>query len=94
MNWCFIIASALFGLHNYASLMARGQRLKWVWHPVQWLCIGLYVYSGVSGFWQYMYGTDLWILLSVNILSGSVIYNIVLHGLKKINFKIPKWFMR
>lgn len=94
MNWYFIMASGLFGIHNYAALMARGQRLKWVWHSVQWLCVGLYVYAGVSGLWQYLHGTDLWILLSVNILLGSIIYNIILHGLKYINFKIPKWFLQ
>lgn len=94
MNYYFVIASALLGLHNYTALMARGQKLKWVWHFVQWLCIGLYVYAGVSGLWQYLHGTDLWILLSVNILLGSVIYNIVLHGLKLIKWKIPIWFMR
>lgn len=92
MNWYFIIASGLLGFHNYAALMAHGQRLKWVWHSIQWLCIGLYVYSGYIGWMQYLSGLDLWIILAVNISAGGITYNVVLHGLKLIKFKIPKWF--
>lgn len=94
INLYFISASGLFGLHNYCALTAHGQRLKLGWHLTQFACIGLFVYAGISGLWQYLHGTDLWILLGVNILAGSTIYNIVLHGLKYINFKIPRWFLK
>jgi len=91
-TWTIYFAAALFGLHNYAALVrATGQRLLLCWHLVQWASIALFMQSGYANILESVCRNEIWFFVIRLILAG-LCYNIVLHGLKIFNWRVPRWF--